>query len=551
MADGQLRTLLRHIRRAIDPRQGRMPDSELLQQFIERRDEAAFEVLLWRHGPLVLNVCQRLLHQEQDAEDAFQATFLTLARKAGSISRREAVGAWLYRVAYRIALAARTRASRSGHRLRPRSELTIVDPTPEFTWHEVRLVLDEEVNRLPATYRAAFVLCYLEGRTNEEAAQELGCPKGTVLSRLSRARERLRRRLLQRGLAHSTGLLTIALSKNAPTGTLPDTLIDRTLKAAVLIGAGKAAAGIVPTQITALMEGALRTMFLTKVRITGTILLSLGLIATGVGMLGRWATATRAEGPPSAEAAEAASRSAITRSGGAVVDMARFDLPPARTAAPRGVIPVGMRAVTILTPPRPRNALPLVVPGSKVDVLFVSARTPDADRATTLLQNVQVLAVGERGDASPGDKSAAGPLQEVVSLLLTPDQAAKLVLAQNVGTLHLALRNPDDDGTIPGAGTRREKPLSEPRGDTPLNLRQENQRLNDQLQEASEELDILRAELDLVKRKAKLRHHGESSNSQTAELRKENACLAEALKRTRQEMERVRAEIGRLQQSRP
>jgi RNA polymerase sigma factor (sigma-70 family) len=176
-----------------------MPDAQLLDRFVERRDEVAFELLVWRHGPMVLGVCRRILQNPHDAEDAFQASFFTLARKADSIARRDSVGAWLYRVAYRIALRARARRARLAQREQPLGDLPVAEvgcePADLLAWRELRPVLDAEISRLPEKYRAAFVLCYLEGKTNEQAAEQLGCPKGTVLSRLSRARERLRKRL--------------------------------------------------------------------------------------------------------------------------------------------------------------------------------------------------------------------------------------------------------------------------------------------------------------------------------------------------------------------
>src|SRR5262249_38706610 len=151
----------------------------------------------------VLSVCRRILHHEheQDAEDAFQATFLILVRRAGAIRKRESIGSWLYGVAYRVARKAKACAARRTPRQAELQDVPRPEPPPEWLWRDLRPVLDEEVNHLPERYRAAFVLCYLSGQTNEQAAQHLGCPLGTVLSRLSRAREMLRTRLARRGLA--------------------------------------------------------------------------------------------------------------------------------------------------------------------------------------------------------------------------------------------------------------------------------------------------------------------------------------------------------------
>src|SRR4051812_45976040 len=166
--------LLRSLRSRAGSVAGCLSDTQLLERFVSSHDEAAFELLLWRHGPTVLGVCRRLLSDPHDAEDAFQATFLVLARKAGSIARREAGGSWLYRVAYRVALRARAERAK-----RATTQQVDADALPaplgvDRGWQELRQVLDEEVNRLPARHRAAFVLCCLEGKTGEEAARQLG-----------------------------------------------------------------------------------------------------------------------------------------------------------------------------------------------------------------------------------------------------------------------------------------------------------------------------------------------------------------------------------------
>src|SRR5262245_42697302 len=195
MNNGRLGTFLRQLRRVTAPKAaGGLSDAELLERWLTQHDQAAFEVLVWRYGPLVLGVCRRLL-RDGDAEDAFQATFLALVRKAASIGRRERVGSWLYKVAYRVAL----RAARTVRTAPPLPEVPVAGGEAEVMWRDLRAVLDEEVNRLPEKYRTAFVLCHLQGLTNAEAARALGCPLGTVLSRLSWARERLRQRLTRRG----------------------------------------------------------------------------------------------------------------------------------------------------------------------------------------------------------------------------------------------------------------------------------------------------------------------------------------------------------------
>jgi RNA polymerase sigma factor (sigma-70 family) len=286
MAEERLHDLLRRLRRLSGEPEGGLSDAQLLEHFVSRRDEAAFEVLVWRHGPMVLGVCRRLLRHEQDAEDAFQATFLTLVRRAGSIGNRQAVAAWLYRVAYRVALAARAAAEKRAAREQPAVEPAAPADKDDLLWRDLRPVLDEEVNRLPERFRTPFVLCYLEGKTNEEAARQLGCPKGTVLSRLARARERLRVRLLRRGVCLSAALFATAGLEQALATTVPAALVAATVRVALAVAAGKAIAAVASAQVAALTEGVLRAMLLTKLKTTLVVLLVLGLVA-GAGLLGR------------------------------------------------------------------------------------------------------------------------------------------------------------------------------------------------------------------------------------------------------------------------
>src|SRR4051794_2696929 len=175
-----------------------LPDHELLRRFQGERDETAFHSLVSRHGPMVLDVCRGVLSAETDVEDAFQATFLILARKAASIRQAASVAAWLHGVAYRTALKARSNsAARQHHESQAVARQT--EATDELTWREVREVLHEEINGLAERHRAPLVLCYLEGKGQDEAAALLGLPKGTLKGRLERARELLRLRLVRGG----------------------------------------------------------------------------------------------------------------------------------------------------------------------------------------------------------------------------------------------------------------------------------------------------------------------------------------------------------------
>jgi RNA polymerase sigma factor (sigma-70 family) len=260
-----------------------LSDQQLLDRFVTDRDEASFEVLVWRHGPTVLNVCRRMLRHEHDAEDAFQATFLILARKARSIGKRQAVGSWLHRVAYRVALRARSqgmaRVGRETPMVTEPADASSLDPA----WRDLRPVLDDEIDHLPAKYRAAFVLCYLAGKTNEQAARELGCPKGTVLSRLAWARQHLRKRLTQRGIGLSAVLMGGSLVVSADAACMPASLVHSTLAVVMSVTAGSAIEVAGSAYVASLTQGVLQAMFWTRMKI-GLIALAVALALGTAGM---------------------------------------------------------------------------------------------------------------------------------------------------------------------------------------------------------------------------------------------------------------------------
>jgi RNA polymerase sigma factor (sigma-70 family) len=289
--------VLHHLRRLTGRPDAGIADAQLLHRFVADRDEAAFELLLWRHGPMVRAVCLRVLRHAQDAEDAFQATFLALVRKAGSIDKREALGGWLYRVAYRVALRAREMVARRSVDALTKGEAVAADVSSDLVWRDLRPVLDEEVNRLPEKYRLPIILCYLQGQTYEQAAREIGCPKGTLSIRLQRARELLHARLTRRGLTLSAGMLTAALTASVASATVPAAWAHGVLKAALLYAAGQAATGAVSAQVVSLTEGVLRSMYMTKLKQAAVILLAMGLIGLGAGLFPRAmrTTATEAE----------------------------------------------------------------------------------------------------------------------------------------------------------------------------------------------------------------------------------------------------------------
>jgi RNA polymerase sigma factor (sigma-70 family) len=264
---------------------GTTSDRHFLERFIVDQDEAAFAELVGRHGPMVLAVCRRLLSNPDDAEDAFQATFLVLVRKATSIAKRESVGSWLHGVAHRVAAKARAQRYQRSGRESEIVDMPAAEPSAEILWREVRTVLDEEVGRLPEKYRAPLVLCYLEGKTNEEAAQHLCCPKGTVATRLAWAREVLRKRLSYRGVTLSAGLLVTLLTEKALPAAVPGSLAGATIETASLAAAGKtAAAGMISSKVTALVESAVKPAIVSKVKIALAVCLALAMIALVMGV---------------------------------------------------------------------------------------------------------------------------------------------------------------------------------------------------------------------------------------------------------------------------
>ena len=257
---------------------GDTSDGQLLARFVARRDEAAFAALVRRHGPTVLGVCRRVLHNPHDADDAFQATFLVLVRKAGSVARPELLGNWLYGVANRAALKANALAARRREQAGPVPDVLTDDPTDDVVWRDLRRVLDDELRRLPEKYRVPLVLCDLEDRTHEEAARRLGCPRETVSTRVARARTRLRARLTHRGVTLSVAALAALISANAAPAADAG-LIESTVRAAAGVAAGKAAAA----NPAALTEGVLRAMWMTKLKTIIVALLAIALVGLGAG----------------------------------------------------------------------------------------------------------------------------------------------------------------------------------------------------------------------------------------------------------------------------
>ena len=294
MGTGQAGTVLRHLHRLLGA-QGleELSDGQLLERFTARQDEAAFAVLVRRHGPLVLGVCRRLL-RGGDADDAFQATFVVLFRRARSLERRGSLAGWLYTVAYHVALRARADAARRRLRERQVPDMPRTENSTEEVWRDLQPVLDDELNRLPEKYRDPVLLCYVQGKTNDEAARLLRLPAGTVKSRLSRARDLLKGRLTRRGITLATGALAVVLAEKA-SAAVPPRLCDAAIQTTVLLAAGQAAAA---APAVALAEGVLKAMFATRLKIaTAVLLAAVTAVGIGVGLAARPVQAQRQDEP--------------------------------------------------------------------------------------------------------------------------------------------------------------------------------------------------------------------------------------------------------------
>jgi RNA polymerase sigma factor (sigma-70 family) len=307
MSSAQVDPLLRFIRQlAVGRKDSEVPDHQLLERFAASGDEAAFTALLRRHGPMVLSVCQSILHNLHDAEDVFQAAFLVLARKAGSIQRREAVSSWLYRVAYRLAVKAQASVARRKDHEKRAAAPPSAEPLLDMSLRELRDILNEELDLLPEQYRAPLVLCGLEEKSLEEAGRLLGWSKSCIKGRLQRGREQLRARLRRRGVELSTGLLA-ALTVNSLSAQVSVPLTASTLRAALQIAAGgELAAGAISANVVALVRGAMPTMFTSKFKIATLIVLTLGVSAAGLGELAQRESASQSTEPPAKEIAPSA-----------------------------------------------------------------------------------------------------------------------------------------------------------------------------------------------------------------------------------------------------
>ncbi len=265
-----------------------MDEAELLRRFATRRDPSALEAIVVRHGPMVLGVCRRILLNRHSSEDAFQATFLVLARRAGTIRDPDRLGPWLHGVAHRVALRLRAERARLQARERTGTEepaMATDQAESDFDRAELRATLDEEIRRLPSKFRDPIILCYLDGLTHDEAAVHLQCPVGTVRSRLATGRDRLRDRLTRRGVTVASGVFASVLTAEFASAAVSPVLLVSTVRASTAFASSMKAAttaGLVSASVAALAEGVTTTMIVSKLKIIGALALT-GILTLGVG----------------------------------------------------------------------------------------------------------------------------------------------------------------------------------------------------------------------------------------------------------------------------
>lgn len=377
MRDDPIGAILRQFRRVEGLRfAGALTDAELLDRFVARRDEAAFEVLVWRHGPMVLRVSNRVLGQQQDAEDAFQATFLVLFRKAASISRRASLAAWLHRVACRTSWRLRKKNAPFVTRRQPLTDVPAPESPPRED--EIALWLDDAINRLPERFRAPFILCCLQDRTYEQAATELGCPLGTLQSRLARARQRLQKWLTQSGLTGGgAAALSLSLAEAVGAAEVTTPLVQQTLQLAAQLAAGTLAT---PPAAAVIAHEVIRGLFLARLR-------AAALAAAAVAaVLGGWAWQTSRADP--------------------------HDPPPTNSPAP-----VAARAAEEALPKHPALKIPELQGDWGLDVADVKGErfVPPGERRTMLLTlkdkryTLKLQDVFEAEGTLDGDPGASPP----------------------------------------------------------------------------------------------------------------------------------------------
>jgi RNA polymerase sigma factor (sigma-70 family) len=291
MATSPLSKVVEHFRReSLIPEHSCLNDEDLLEAFLARREEAAFEALVRRHGPMILGVCRRILHDRHSAEDAFQATFMVFIQKASSISKREQLANWLYGVALRTSLQARNKAARRQIKERGVVDVAHKQIAADEAMQEMLPLLDQELSQLRDKYRLPIILCDLQGNSRKEASQKFSLPEGTLSTRLARARVMLAKKLARHGILLSGGAVALALSQNMVSASVPHGLVVSTVKTGLLFAAGKTT-GILSGSVAALTEKVVKTMLLTKLKNAMTVLVVVVVLGIGVGTFGCFALA--------------------------------------------------------------------------------------------------------------------------------------------------------------------------------------------------------------------------------------------------------------------
>jgi RNA polymerase sigma factor (sigma-70 family) len=501
-----------------------LADGELLERFVKGSDESAFTVLIERYGASVLGVCRRALGNLHDAEDVCQATFLVLARKASSIRKGTSIASWLHGVACRVAGRFKRDRARRQCRERETEARAPKDAGSEVSWREAQTILDEELERLPERYRAPLILCYLDGKTRDEAARRLRLSTGSLHGRLERGRDLLRERLTRRGLTLSSVLFATALGETATAAALPAACVISWTKAAMALAGGQAVTeGVIPASVLTLTHEVLKSMFLAKLKLGTAAVICASLIATATcGTLTSMGVAqdVRLEAAkslvtlaPKPESDETfirrisldlrgteptpteihffvASKDAGKRD--KLVDLMIQERQAKKHADKDGALweqvaqlmAQGYRAIGIRVKPQDIASGLDSLPMSRVDILLTLRGTNDKDSATlVLVENVLVLAA----DANLGgsDNKTA-----VVTVALKPDDCHKVDLARTKGTISMALsRIVDCEGTLlPIQRLQLYAPLAGQIVDIPLGLKsgstvykdQELLRMNDQ-----------------------------------------------------------------------
>jgi len=396
MATAKVSKFLRRLTRGMAAELlGAQTDRQLVEQLLVAHNETAFEALVRRHGPMVYRVCWRVLQHAQDAEDAFQATFLLLARQVRSIRKPESLASWLHGVAYRIALKARAQRTARARRAQ-RFVANRVSPPDEVSWGEVRSVIDEELQSLPEKWRAPLILCYLEGKTQEEAAAQLGWSKSAFGRRVLEARDALGLRLVRRGVALSAALGGPLLSDCVASAALAADLVSLTVDAATSVAAGGAATSVVSAKVAALTEGVSRTMLLSKSKVTVAMLL-VSALSVGIALVPSMCAEP-------AKPAIALAKSAQPKTGGE-----KKAQPAPQPAGPGTLLLAGEGGTLAALTPDGKALKELNTPDDPRST-FVARLSPDGKRAA--------FVICEAPGRGPGDDlNAPWPMQLVIRKL--------------------------------------------------------------------------------------------------------------------------------------